>query len=94
MTIVRMSLSFIFSPDSREVFACFLKTVERLSCRTTFVRHSYECSEIISHCKFAESSRRQVRDTRANDVRLSHDSRATVLRHVLAKKFAYVLKHV
>ena len=30
MTFVRMSLSFIFSPDSRGVFACFLKTVTQL----------------------------------------------------------------
>ena len=37
-TFVRMSLGFIFSPDSREVFA-------RLSRyrRATLARHSYEC---------------------------------------------------
>ena len=57
MTLVRMSLSFIFLPDSREVFACFLKTVTRLSydIRTSVAK--------ISHCKFANISWRQVRDT-------------------------------
>ena len=41
-TFVRMTLSFIFSPDSREFFACCLKTAARPSCdtRTTFVRVS------------------------------------------------------
>ena len=39
-TFVRMSLSFIFSPDSRRVFACFLKTVARPSCDM-----SCECRE-------------------------------------------------
>ena len=41
----------------------------------------------ISNFKFAKISRRQVRDTRTNVVRLSHDRRATVLRNIqLAKK--------
>ena len=68
-TFVRMSLSFIFSPDSREIFTCCLKTVARPSCdtRTTFVR----VSPIISHCKFAKISRRQVRDIRTNVARQS-----------------------
>ena len=52
-TLVRVSLSFIFSPDSLEVFPCFLKTV---------ARPSYDIQ--ISHCKFVKISRRQVRDTR------------------------------
>ena len=67
-----MSLSSIFSPDSREVFVCFLKTV---------VRYSYDNHTSVakfSHRKFAKISRRTVRDSRMNDaVRLSHDSLAT-----------------
>ena len=41
-TFIRMSLSFIFSPDSHEVFACFLKTVARPSwdTHTRFIRVS------------------------------------------------------
>ena len=75
-----------FSPDSREVFACFLKTVARPShdTRMTFVA---SVSRIL-HCLFVKNSRRQVRDTRTNVARPSHDSRATVLRNSLEKKFA------
>ena len=71
---IRMSLSFVFSPDSREVFACFLKTVARLS---------YDIRTSVAtflHCKFVKSSRRQVRDICTNVVRLSHERRATVAR--------------
>ena len=52
-TFIRMSLSFIFSPNSGEVFA-------RLACdrRASVAK--------ISHCKFAKLSRRQVRDTCTN----------------------------
>ena len=69
----------------RQIFA---RTVTRLSygIRMTIVRVSQN---------FAKISRRHVRDTRMNVVRLSHDSRATVLRHVLPKiKSHKVFKHV
>ena len=47
---LRMSLSFVFSPDSREVFACCLRTVARPSCdtRTTFIRVSQKIRIVIS----------------------------------------------
>ena len=59
------------------------KIVARFSqdCRATVVRHSRGIRPSvakISHCKFAKILRRQVRDTRTNVVRPSHDSRATV----------------
>ena len=70
MTSVQMLLSFIFSPDSRQVFACFLKTVAQLlydipMSGTNFLHH-----------KFTKSLLRQVRDTVdtcTKVVRLSHD---------------------
>ena len=52
-------------------------------CRATVMRHSHDiCTSVakISHCKFVQISRRQVRDTRTNVARPSHDSRATVAR--------------
>ena len=79
VSFIRMSLCFLFSPDSRE------------DCRATIVRHTYDNrtrAAKFSHCKFAKISRRHVWDTRMNVVRLSHDSHATVLRHVLSKKIA------
>ena len=81
-TFVRMSLCFIFSPDSREFFACCLKTVARPSCdtRTTFVRMSRKF-RIVNSPKFRG-------DRFANVARPSHDSHATVLRNILGKKFA------
>ena len=94
-TFVRVShdirtneLSFIFSPDSREFFACCLKTVARPSCdtRTTFVTSVAK----ISHCKSAKISRRQVRDIRTTVARPSRDRRTTVARQSrdsLAKYF-------
>ena len=66
-----MSPSFIASPDSLEVFACFLKTI---------VRHLYVIYTSVAkfwHSKFAKISGQQVRDIRMNILRLSHDSRAT-----------------
>ena len=74
-----MSLSFIFSPDSREVFACFLKTVARPLCdtRTTFVRMSQKF-HIVNWPKFRS-------DRFPTLARMSCDSHATVLRNFLAK---------
>ena len=71
---------------SRQIVARFSQ-----DCRATVVRHSRDiCTSVakISHCKFAKISRRQVRDTRTNVTRPLHDSRATVLRNILEKKFA------
>ena len=69
-----MSLNFIFSPDSREVLACFLKTVARPSygTRTTFVRVSREFS-IVNSPKFHG-------DRFATLARTSHVRRTTVAR--------------
>ena len=78
-TLVRMSLiSFISSPDGREVFACFLKTVARPS----YDIHTSVAK--ISHCKFAKISRRQVRDTRTNvqSDRGFGNQLATISRHM------------
>ena len=85
---IRMSLSFIISPDSLEMFACFRKTVARLSydIRRSFAK--------ILHCKFAKVSRHEVRNTRMKVVRLSHDSRVTVLRNILAQNSHKIFKHV
>ena len=68
------------------------RTVARLSygIRTTIVRESRNFCIV----NFAKISRRHVRDTRMNVVQLSHDSHATVLRHVLSKKSQKVFKHV
>ena len=79
----RMLLSFIFSPDSREVFASLSRDH-----RATLAQHSYECCEKSSHCKFFKISQQQVHDTRTNGARPSHDCRVTVLRNILEKKFA------
>ena len=86
MTFVRMLLSLIFSPDSCEVFACFLKTVARLSYNI--------CMSVmkILHRKFAKISGQQVRDTHTNVVRLSctcHTTVTRVLPNISEKKFAY-----
>ena len=61
----RMSFSFIFSPDSREVLACFLKTVARQSddTRTPFIRVS-----------------QNFRIVNSPGSRHSHDRRTTVAR--------------
>ena len=81
-TFVPMSLSLIFSPNSREFFACCLKTVARPSCdtRTTFVRVSRKF-RIVNSLNFAATGSRH-----------SHERRATVARQscdfFLAKKFA------
>ena len=58
-----MSLSFIFSPDSHEVFAYFLKTVAQVSydIRTSVAK--------FSHCKFAKISRRHSYDRRSSVAR-------------------------
>ena len=73
-TFVRMTLSFIFSPDSREFFACCLKTVARPSCdtRTTFLRVSRKF-RIINSPKFRG-------DRFAIFARTSRDRRTTVAR--------------
>ena len=81
-TFVRMTLSFIFSPDSREFFACCLKTVARPSCDTctTFVRVSRKFCVVNSpNCSG---------DRFATFARTSRYRRATVLRNILGKKFA------
>ena len=49
MAFVRMLHNFIFSPESHDLLACFLKTVTRLSydiCTCTSVA-------ILLHCEFA-----------------------------------------
>ena len=67
---IRTNVAFIFSPDSREVFACFLKTVARPSydTRTTFVRVSQKF-RIVNSPKFRG-------DRFATLARTSHDSLA------------------
>ena len=67
----RLLNSFIFLPVSRDVFVCFLKTVARLSydIRMTIIRVSRNVRIV--------NSRRHVRNSRMNAVRLSHDSLAT-----------------
>ena len=95
-TFVRMSLCFIFSQDSRELFACFLKNIARQSydCRTTFVRVSRNF-RIVNSTKI--SRRLQVRDTCTNVVRLSHDSLATFFgekKNRLNKTFATSSRHM
>ena len=85
-TFVRMSLSFIFSPDSREVFAR-LSRDRRATCdiRTSVAK--------ISHCKFAKISRRQVHDTRTNVARQSRDVRAKYFGEKIRIKFFNMLKN-
>ena len=60
--------------------------------RAAFVRVSRDIRTSVAkilHRKFAKiSRRRQVRNTRTNVARRSHDSRVTVLRNILEKKFA------
>ena len=71
---VPMSLSLIFSPNSREFFACCLKTIARPSCdtRTTFVRVSRKF-RIVNSLKFRG-------DSFAKLTRTSCDRRTTVAR--------------
>ena len=75
-----MALSFIFSPDSREIFARLLRDI-----RTSVAK--------ISHCKFAKISRRQVRDTLTNVARPSHDSLAKYFGEKIRIKFFNMLKN-
>ena len=65
MAFVQMCLSFIFMPDGRTLFACFLKTVVR--------RLSYDIHMSVAkllHCKFNklrnDRFERQLRDGFAN----------------------------
>ena len=51
-----MLLSFIFSPDGSDLFACFLKTVTQL------LLNSDESIANLSHCKFPKISWRQICD--------------------------------
>ena len=80
-TFVRMTLSFILSPDSREFFACCLTTVARLSCdtRTTFVRVSRKF-RIVNSTKFRgdrfATFAQTSGDRRETVARLSRDSLA------------------
>ena len=71
-TFVPMSLSLIFSPNSREFFACCLETVARPSCdtHTTFVRVSRKF-RIVNSLKFRG-------DRFATLARTSCDRRTTV----------------
>ena len=76
-----MSLSIIFSPDSPKLFACFLKTVMRLS---------YDIHTSVTNfplCKFALILRRQACDILTNIVRLSHNGRATYFCEKIRIKF-------
>ena len=82
-----MSLSFIFSSDSREISQ---------DCRATVVRHSRDIRTSVAkfwHCKFAKISRRQVRDTRTNVARPSHDCLAKYFGEKIRIKFFNMLKN-
>ena len=85
-SFLRMSVSFIFSPDSHQVFACFLKTVTQLS---YFIRTSVTK---ISYCKFAKILWQQVRDTCTNVVRRSHNSLAKYFGEKIGIKFLNLFK--
>ena len=83
-----MSLCFIFSPDSREVFTCLLKTVVGQS-------HNIRMSVTkISHCKFAKISRRQVCDTHTNGAQQSHDTLGKYFGEKICIKFLNMFKKV
>ena len=83
---------------SRQIVARFSQ-----DCRATVVRHSRGIRTSVAkilHCKFAKISRRQVRDTRTNFARPSHDSRAKCFGekiHIkvfnMLKNFATSLRH-
>ena len=77
-SFLRMLVSFIFSPDYREVFACFLKTVTQLS---YYIRMSVTK---ISYCKFTKFCGNRF----ATLARTSYDCRTKVLQNILTKKFA------
>ena len=86
-----MSLSFIFSPDSREVFA-------RLSRdrRATLARHSYECREHFAlkiRQNFAATISRHSHERRATVARLSRDSLAKYFGEKIRIKIFNMLKN-
>ena len=86
-----MSLSFIFSPDSREVFA-------RLSRdrRATLARHSYECRENFAWLirqNFAATCPRHSHERRATVARRSRDSLAKYFGEKNHIKFFNMLKN-
>ena len=91
-TFIRMSLSFIFSPDSCEVFArlshhCRAKlALPSCDTRTTLVRVLRKF-RIVNSPKFRGNKFAIL-------ARTSHDSRTTVLRNILAKKSHKIFKHV
>ena len=88
-----MSLSFIFSPDSREVFTWFLKTV---------ARPYYNAYKFTMHCfrdtrtKLVPVSRKQCivnsPDTSTNIERPSHDSLAKYFGKKICIKFLNMFK--
>ena len=85
-TFLRMSLSFIFSPDSREFFACCLKTIAGPLCdtRTTFVRVSRKFC-IVNSPKFHG-------DRFATFARTSHDSLAKYFGEKICFQFLNMFK--
>ena len=69
----------------RQIVARFSHVFSRLSRdrRATVVRHSHDiCTSV------AKISQRQLRDTRTNVARPSHNTRATVLQNIVSRKFA------
>ena len=90
-TFVRMSLSFIFSPDSREVFARLSR--DRLA---TLARHSYECRENFAleiRQNFAATSSRHSHDRRATVARQSRNSLAKYFGEKIRIKFLNMFKN-
>ena len=76
---------------SRQIVARFSQ-----DCCTTVVRHSRDIRTSVAkiwHCKFAKISRRQVRDTRTNVTRPSHDSLAKYFGEKICIKFFNMLKN-
>ena len=75
---LKMALSFIFTRTTVVAVSHDTRT-NSLSCSHVFLRLSRDCRTIftsvsvanLSNCKLAKISRRQVRDTRTNVVRLS-----------------------
>ena len=57
----------------------------------TVVRHTYDVAKIL-HCKLAKISRRQVRDTHTNVVRLSRDSLTKYFGKIIRINFLNMLK--
>ena len=91
-SLARMSLSFIFSPDSRELFECFLKNVARQSynIRTSVAKLS-DCKL----AKFVATGLRHSHKHRTIVVQQSRDSLATDSRLFLAKKNSHeIFQHV